>query len=102
MPQFQADLLANEATHHQLQFREYIAKLQNLRPQGLPPREGKQLPHETGSAIGVLLDLHNVLKGRISRPMIGEQQIVNRIEIALEHYKKLAPPAAAPKKGTGK
>jgi tetratricopeptide (TPR) repeat protein len=27
---------------------------------------------------------------------------VNRIEIALEHYKKLASPAAAPKKGTGK
>jgi hypothetical protein len=27
---------------------------------------------------------------------------VNRIEIALEHYKKLAPPATAPKKGTGK
>ncbi len=49
--------------------------MQNLRPQGLAARKGEQLADKSRGAIGILLDLHNVLEGRIGRPVIGEQQI---------------------------
>ena len=41
----------------------------------LAAREGEQLPHQPGRPIGVLLDLHDVLEGRIGRAVIGEQKI---------------------------
>ena len=69
------DLLADEAPHHVLEIREHVAELEHLRAQRLPAREGQQLPHEAGGPVGVLLDLHDVLKGRIGRPVIGEQQV---------------------------
>ena len=50
-------------------------QLQRLRPQRLAAREREQLPHQARRAIGVLLDLHDVLEGRIGRPVVGEQQI---------------------------
>ncbi len=67
--------LADEAAHHHLQVGEHVAELQNLRAQGLAARKGEQLPHQTGGAVGVLLDLHDVAEGRIGRPVIGEQQV---------------------------
>ncbi len=33
------------------------------------------MPHQSGGAIGVLLDLHDVLEGRVGRPVIGEQKL---------------------------
>ena len=58
-----------------LQFGQHVAELQHLRPQRLPARKSQQLPHQSGGAIGVLLDLHDVLEGRIGRAVIGEQQV---------------------------
>ena len=69
------DRLADQPAQQHLQFGQHVAELQGLRPQRLPAREGEQLPHQARRAIGVLLDLHDVLEGRIGRPVIGEQQI---------------------------
>ena len=38
-------------------------------------REGQQLAHQVGGAVGVLLDLHDVGEGRIARPEAQQQQI---------------------------
>ena len=73
--EFETDLLAGEAPHQHLQVGQQVVDLQHLRPQGLPARERQQLPHETRRAIGVLLDLHDVLEGRIGGPVIVQQQI---------------------------
>ena len=69
------DLFAHEATQENLEVGQDIAELQDLRAQRLAAREGEQLSHQTRSAVGVLLDLHDVLEGRIGWPVIGEQQI---------------------------
>ena len=49
--------------------------LQRLRTKRLAAREGEKLAHQSGRPVRVLLDLHDVLKGRIGRPVIGEQEI---------------------------
>ena len=69
------DLLADEPAQQHVQIGEHLAELQHLRTQRLTPREGQQLTHEAGGAVGVLLDLHDVVEGRIGRPMVGEQKI---------------------------
>ena len=38
-------------------------------------REGEQLPHQRGRAVGILLDVHDVREGRVRRPVVGEQQV---------------------------
>ena len=47
----------------------------HLRAQGLPARERQELADEARRPVGVLLDLHDVLEGRIGRPVAREQQI---------------------------
>ncbi len=69
------DRFADQPAQQHLQFRQHLAELQRLRTQGLPAREREQLAHQPRRAVGVLLDLHDVLEGRIGRPMVGEQQI---------------------------
>ena len=75
MAQLEIDFFADEPAHQHLQIGQNIAQLQNLRPQGLAARKGQELPHQRGRAVGVLLDLIDVLKRRVGRPVIGEQQI---------------------------
>ena len=69
--QIELVLLADDAAQQHLQFGERVAELQHLRAQRLPAREGEQLPRQARRAIGGLLDLANVLEGRIGRPMAG-------------------------------
>ena len=69
------DRLADKPAQQHLQLRQDIVELQRLRPQRLPARERQQLANQARRPVGVLLDLHDVLKGRIRRPVIGEQQI---------------------------
>ena len=69
------DRLADQPAQQHLQFRQDVVELQRLRPQRLTARKGQQLPHQPRRAIGVLLDLHDVLEGRIGRAVIGEQEI---------------------------
>ena len=45
------------------------------RLQGLLAREGEQLAHQVGGAVGVLLDLHDVGEGLVARPVAQQQQI---------------------------
>ena len=69
------DRLADQPAQQHLQFRQHVVELQHLRPQRLAAREGEQLPHQARRAIGVLLDLHDVLEGRVGRAVIGEQEV---------------------------
>ncbi len=57
------------------EFDENIGDVENPRLQGLLPRERQQLAHQIGGAVGVLLDLHDVGKGRIAGPRAQQQQI---------------------------
>ncbi len=57
------------------QIGQHIRHGQGLRTQGLLARERQQLPYQRGGTVGVLLDVHNVLKGRVGRAVVGEQQV---------------------------
>ena len=50
-------------------------RFEHLRPQGLPAREGKQLAHQARRPVGVVLDLHDVLEGRVGRAVVGEEKV---------------------------
>ena len=50
-------------------------RLSTCGPKRLPAREGEKLAHKARGPVGVLLDLHDVLEGRIGGPVVGEQQI---------------------------
>ena len=68
--------LADDALEHaDGEVRKHVAELQHLRPERLPAREGEQLPHQPGGAVGVLLDLHQVLERRIGRPVVRQEQV---------------------------
>ena len=69
------DVLAEQPLQQDRQVGQRVAEREHLRPQRLPAREGQQLPHQAGGAVGVLLDVHDVLEGRVARPVVGEQQV---------------------------
>ena len=73
--ELQLDLLAEQPLQQDREVRQHVAERQHLRPQRLPAREGEQLPHQAGGAVGVLLDVHDVLEGRVARPVVGEQEV---------------------------
>ena len=72
---FELHALAEEALQQQRQVRQRLAELHDLGPQRLAAREGEQLAHEARGPVRVLLDLHEVLEGRIGRPVAREQQV---------------------------
>ena len=43
--------------------------------QRLAPREGQQLAHQIGGAVGILLDVHDIGESRVGGPHLGQQQI---------------------------
>ena len=71
----QRDRLAEQPVEQHGDVGEHLAELDDARPQRLPARESQQLPHQPGRAVGVLLDVHDVLEGRVGRPVAGEQQV---------------------------
>ena len=75
MRHIEIDRLADQPPQQHLQIREHVVELQGLRPQRLTPREGEKLTHEPGRPVRVLLDLHDVLEGRVGRPVVGEEQV---------------------------
>ena len=75
MAEIELDALAEQALQQHREVVEQVVEVQHLRPQGLAAREGQQLPHQARGPVGVLLDLHDVLEGRIGRPVVGEQQV---------------------------
>ena len=46
-----------------------------MRAQGLLAGEGKQLPHEPRGAVRILLDVHDVLEGRIGRAVVHQEEV---------------------------
>ena len=77
MHDIQRNFLADEPLEQHAEVAQCFAEIEHLRTQGLLARERQQLPHKRGRAIGVLLDLHDVLKGRIGR-LVRVQQEVGR------------------------
>ena len=75
MHNFELDVLTDQPLDQVAQFIQDIGDVENARLQGLLPREGQQLPHEIGGAVGVLLDLHNVGEGWVARRRAQQQQI---------------------------
>ena len=73
--ELQLDVLAEQPPEQDRQLRQHIAELHALGPQGLLAREGKQLAHEPCGAVRVLLDVHDVLEGRIGRPVIDQEEV---------------------------
>ena len=69
------DRLAEQPGEQHGDVGERLVELDHLRPKRLPPRERQELPHQAGGAVGVLLDVHDVLEGRIGRPVVGEEQV---------------------------
>src|SRR5262249_44900595 len=68
-------VLADQAPQQNGEIRERLAEVDHLRAQGLLARERQQLPHQARGAVGVLLDVYNVLEGRIGRPMRIQQKV---------------------------
>ena len=69
------DPLAEQALQEHRQVGEPVVEVEHLRPQRLAARKRQQLAHEARGPVGVLLDLHDVLEGRVGRPVVREQQI---------------------------
>ena len=69
------DALAEEAPQQHRQVRQDLAEVEDLGPQRLAAREREQLAHEARRPVGVLLDLHDVLEGRIGRAVVGQQEV---------------------------
>src|SRR5262249_30821917 len=68
-------LLADQPAQQHAEVRQRFAQLNHLRAQRLLAREGEQLPDEARGPVGVLLDLHDVLKRRIGRPMRVQEEV---------------------------
>src|SRR5216684_1986634 len=68
---------ADQTAEQNGEVRERLAEIDHLRVHGLLARERQQLPHQARRPVGVLLDLHDVLKRRIGR-LVRVQQEVGR------------------------
>ena len=68
------ELPTSRARQH-AQIGEHVGQVQHFGPQRLLAREGQQLPHQRGGAVGVLLDVHDVREGRVRRAVVGQQQV---------------------------
>ena len=73
--QSQLDSLADQAAQQVRQLGQHIGQHQDLGLQRLLAREGEQLTHQVGRAVGVLFDLHDVGEGLIARRMAQQQKI---------------------------
>ena len=72
---FQLNLLADQTAQQHVELGNHVIEIEHLGPQRLPPRKRQQLPHQARRPVGVLLDLHDVLKGRIGRLVRVEQEV---------------------------
>ena len=68
-------LLADHALEQHAEIAERIVEIEHLRPQGLLARERQQMPHQRGGAIGVLLDLDDVLERGVGWLVRVEQEV---------------------------
>jgi hypothetical protein len=71
----QFDVLADQAAQQVRQLDQHVGDVEDARLQGLLAREGQQLAHQIGGAVGVLLDLHDVGEGRVAGLEAHQQQV---------------------------
>ncbi len=69
------DVLADQPAQQVRDFRQHVGHLQHARLQGLLAREGEQLAHQVGGAVGVLLDLHDVGERLVAGAVAQQQQV---------------------------
>ena len=67
--------LTHQAFEEVGDFSDDVRKLEDLRAQGLLARESEQLPRQTGSAIGIVPDLLNVVIIAVARRMTHQNQV---------------------------
>ena len=72
--ELELDILAEQPAQQNGQFGQHVAERERLRPQGLLARESEQLAHQARGPVGVLLDVHDVLEGRVGRPMVHQRK----------------------------
>ena len=75
MDDVELHVLADQPAQQHGQVGDRFAEIEHLRAQRLLARERQQLPHQAGSPVGVLLDLHDVLERRIGRAVRVQQEI---------------------------
>ena len=71
----QLDVLADQPAQQMRQLDQHVGDVEDARLQGLLAREGQELAHQIGGAVGVLLDLHDVGEGRVARPEAHQQEV---------------------------
>ncbi len=71
----QRHLVADQPRQQHAQIGQHVGQVQHFGPQRLAARERQQLPHQRGGAVGVLLDVHDVGKGWVRRPVVGQKQV---------------------------
>ena len=75
MHDLQLDHFTQQPAKQVAQVRQHIGQRKHLGTQRLPARERQQLPNQVGSPVGVLLDVHDVGKRRVCRPVARQQQV---------------------------
>ena len=71
----EVDVLADQAAQQVRQLGQHVGDVEHPRLQALLAREGEQLAHQVGGAVGVLLDLHDVGEGLVARPVAQQQEV---------------------------
>ncbi len=71
----QLDLIAEEPPDAVLHPRQQVVELHDFRVQNLPSAEGQELAGEGGAPLAHLLDLPQVLAGRVVPRQAGERQL---------------------------
>src|SRR4030095_16434284 len=69
------DVLADQAAQQVRQLGQDVRDVDDARLQGLLAREGEQLAHQVGGAVGILLDLHDVGEGLVAGAVAHQQQV---------------------------
>ena len=69
------DVLADQPAQQMRQLDQDVGHVEHARLQGLLAREGEQLAHQVGGAVGVLFDLHDIGEGLVARPVAQQQQV---------------------------
>ena len=71
----QLDRLAEQALEQMRHFADHVGQLQHLRAKRLLARESEQLPGQAGGAVGVRLDLLDVVIVAVARRMAHQHQV---------------------------
>ena len=86
-------LFADEPLEQHVEVGQHLAEIEHLRAQRLLARKRQEMAHQARRPVGVLLDLHDVGKGRIGR-LVRAQQKVGRHDNGGEHVVEIVRDAA--------